>query len=137
MAAMEAQDLAHRQEVTEAMAAMEEMEVTEVLQAQGVMEAMVETEEMEAMAVLVQLAPTHPHPLLLLATLSLRSAMVRSKHLLATLNPSLKSQTVRSRLLPDLVSLKALSQPLLLATLLSQGLALDVRFRLPHHQVVP
>jgi hypothetical protein len=160
MAVMEAQDLVHRQEVTGVMAATEETEAAEVLQAQETMEevvetgameemeamlaleemvameAMVETEEMEAMAVLEQLAPTHPHPPLLLATSSLRSAMVRSKHLLETLNPSPRSQTVRFRLLLDLVFLKVLRQLLLLAILLSRCLALDASSQLQHHPVV-
>jgi hypothetical protein len=130
---------------------MEEMVETEAMEVILLQEAMEETEAtvemaaMEAMAALAHLGPTEAHPLLLLlllplllllATSSLKSAMARSKHPPATLNPSPRSQTVRSRLLPEvLVVLRALHQlPLLImARRTSLCLALDASSRLLHH----
>jgi hypothetical protein len=149
--AMEEMGAVLAQEETVEMEEMAETEAMEVILLQEAMEeteATVEMAAMEAMAALAHLGPTEAHPLLLLlllpllhprATSSLRSAMVRFKHPLATLNPSLRSQTVRSRLLPEvLVVLKVLHRlPLLvMARRTSPCLALDASSRLLHHPAV-
>jgi hypothetical protein len=131
---------------------MEEMAETEAMEVILLQEAMEETEAtvemaaMEAMAALAHLELTEARLLLLLllllpllhplATSSLRSAMARFKHPLATLNPSPRSRMVRSRLLPEvLVVLRALHQlPLLvMARRTSLCLALDASSRQLHH----
>ena len=112
----------------------EEMAATLVQEAMEETEATVEMAAMEAMEALAHLETTEVHllhllPLLLpLAMSSPRSAMVRFKHQPATLNPSPKSQTARSRLLPQVLVVQRVTR-------LSLLLALDLNAssRLLHH----
>ena len=128
-------------------AEMEATEATEAMAAALAQEAMEETEatvEMAAMEATEALAPleaTEAHPLhhlpllLLLATSSLRLAMVRSKHPLATLNLSLRPQTAKSRLLPEVPAVLRVLLPLVSATRpsLLHALDLNASSRLLHH----
>jgi hypothetical protein len=132
--------------VMEEMVETKAMEVILLQKAMEEMEVTVEMAAMEAMAALAYLELTQARPLLLLllllplllllATSSLKSAMARSKHQPVTLNPSPRSQTVRSRLLPEApVVLRALHQLLLLVMVrrTSLYLALDASSRQLHH----